>query len=305
MKRTSAVSPVAYIDRATGLRMTDPIYAGAFLDWCYNTTPGRALTRALFSRRMVSRLYGWYHRRPWTRSKTPGFVRQMGVDLTKLTQSLGSYRSFADFIARPIDLARRPVAADPATCVAPADGRLLAYPVVAADPCVSIKGGYLDRASLLADPELARRFAGGPVLTVRLYLADYHHFHFPDSGTPRDPRAVAGRCYAVTPYARCWRVPFCAENNRVVTCFESDHFGTIAIVEVGAFTVASVRQAFMSGRRCAKGAHKGWFELGGSLIVLLFEPCTIRLDEDLCRNTQHGFETRVRLGDAIGRSLLL
>jgi phosphatidylserine decarboxylase len=296
--------PVAYVERRTGRRLTDPIYASAFLDWCYNTPSGKALTRGVLSRRVVSQLYGWYYRQPWTRRKIASFAQKMGVDITELTQPVASFRSFADFIARPIDLARRPIDRDPATCVAPADGRLLAYPAVAADTSLRIKGGLLDRASLLADAPLARRFAGGTVVLVRLYLADYHHFHFPDAGTPREPKTLAGRYYAVTPYARDWIVPFCTENHRVVTCFDSVHFGTMGMVEVGAFTVGSVRQDFMPGRRVAKGAHKGSFELGGSLVVLLFEPGTIRLDDDLCANTRDGVETRVRMGEAIGRSLL-
>jgi len=86
----------------------------------------------------------------------------------------------------------------------------------------------------------------------------------------------------------------------MLTVFDSDHFGRIAIIEVGAFTVGSIQQRFMPGRRVEKGAEKGLFEIGGSTVVLLFQPRTIRFDEDLCQNTNQGIETRVRLGDSIG-----
>jgi phosphatidylserine decarboxylase len=49
--------------------------------------------------------------------------------------------------------------------------------------------------------------------------------------------------------------------------------------------------------------HKGWFEPGASLIVLLFEAGAVELDRDLRAHTQAGIETRVRMGEAIGRSL--
>jgi phosphatidylserine decarboxylase len=280
--------------------MTDPVYAEAFLDWCYNAPLGKRLTRALLSRRLVSAVYGWYCRQPWTRRRIPRFARAMGIDLGELTQPLDSFRSFAEFFARPINLARRPIDVEPSSCVAPADGRLLAYPSVPSEGLVPVKGGLLDRASLLADAVLARRFAGGAIVVVRLYLADYHHFHFPAAGVPRDPRGVSGRYYAVSPYARGWKVPFCGENHRVVTRLDADRFGTIAMVEVGAFTVGSVHQDFVPGLRVEKGAHKGRFELGGSLVVLLFEPGAIRLDDDLCANTRDGVETRVRMGERIG-----
>ncbi|MGE5128897.1 MAG: phosphatidylserine decarboxylase [Sphingomonadaceae bacterium] len=191
--------------------------------------------------------------------------------------------------------------ADPESCVAPADGRLLAYPSLSAEGTLPIKGGLLDRASLLADAALARRFGGGAVVVVRLYLGDYHHFHFPAGGVPDESRAIAGRYFAVSPYARDWNVPFCALNHRMVTCLASDAFGTIAMVEVGALTVGSVRQDFVPGARVEKGAHKGWFELGGSLVVLLFEQGAVELDEDICANTRAGIETRVRMGESIGR----
>ena len=53
--------------------------------------------------------------------------------------------------------------------------------------------------------------------------------------------------------------------------------------------------------RVSRGAHKGVFELGASIVVLVFEPGTIRLDDDLCRNTASGLETFVRMGERIGQ----
>lgn len=177
----------------------------------------------------------------------------------------------------------------------------MAYPAVDTGTAFRIKGGLFDVKTLLADEALSRRYGGGSAVVIRLFLSDYHHFHFPDSGIPHEPRAVSGRYFAVSPYARDWAVPFYGENHRQVTLFDSDHFGLIAIVEVGAFTVGSIRQGFSPRRRVAKGDHKGVFELGGSTVVLLFEPSAIQLHDDLCQNTWSGIETFVRLGEAIGR----
>jgi phosphatidylserine decarboxylase len=62
---------------------------------------------------------------------------------------------------------------------------------------------------------------------------------------------------------------------------DSDQFGRIAMVEVGAFVFGSIRQQFSPGARVKRGEPKGMFELGASVVVLLFEPGTIRLDDDL------------------------
>lgn len=88
----------------------------------------------------------------------------------------------------------------------------------------------------------------------------------------------------------------------MLTLFDSDHFGQIAMVEIGAFTVGSIQQLFNQGVRVPKGARKGFFELGGSTVVLLFQRGAIRLDEDLCARTEEDIETFVRLGESIGRA---
>jgi phosphatidylserine decarboxylase len=297
----SSGSRFDFLDRQSGQLRADPIYAAGFLEWCYNTRPGMLLTRLLLSRAFVSAAYGWYYRQRWTRRKIVSFAHTMGVDLSEIPDRLESFRSFSEFISRRIDLAKRPIDPDPNRLVSPVDGRLLTYSGLDNSKTFQIKGGLFERERLLANHELAIRYNGGPVVILRLYLADYHHFHFPDSGIPHEPRSFPGRYFAVSPYAREWAVPFYGENHRVVTLFDSDHFGTMAIVEVGAFTVGSVRQRFSPLVSVAKGQHKGFFELGGSVVVLLFEPGAIVLDDDLCRNSYAGFETFVRMGEGIGR----
>jgi phosphatidylserine decarboxylase len=51
----------------------------------------------------------------------------------------------------------------------------------------------------------------------------------------------------------------------------------------------------------SKGAKKGFFEFGGSTVVLLFQKGRIELDQDLCTNTQNEIETYVRMGESIGK----
>jgi len=147
------------------------------------------------------------------------------------------------------------------------------------------------------------KFGGGSMVVSRLCLTDYHHFHFPDSGVPGEALSVRGKYYASGPYGLRALVPFYTENYRMLTLLDSDHFGQIAIVEIGAFTVGSIQQRYQSGRHIAKGARKGFFELGGSTVVLLFEKGRIELDKDLCTNTRSEVETYVLLGDSIGRTL--
>jgi phosphatidylserine decarboxylase len=292
----------AYRDRRSGEIKVDTIYARGFLDWLYNTTSGWLLTQFVMSRRWVSRLYGWWYRQRWTRRKIPAFVEQLGVDLDESMLRLEEFESFNHFITREIDLSRRPIDPNTDVCICPADARVRVYPRLEAHATLLVKRAAFDLPSLLCDEVLAERYAGGAAVIARLYLADYHHFHFPDDGIPEAPRNIRGRCFATSPYSRTRSVPFLNENSRFITVFDSDHFGKIAIVEVGAFTIGSIRQCYQPFRRVRRGTRKGYFELGGSVVLLLFAPGAVRFDADLVENSASGIETYVPMGASLGRT---
>jgi len=293
---------LTYYDRATRALRVEPVHAEAFLWWSYNTRLGQAMTDLLLSRQIVSRLYGWLLKRSWSRGKIPRFVRDMKVDVNELLRPLDAFTDFNDFFTREIDLSTRPVNDDPGVCIAPTDGKILAHPAVPLDKTFRIKRGIFNLRAFLRDNALAEKYANGAMVISRLTLRDYHHVHFPDSGTPRMAVAIDGKCYAGGPYATRSLVPFYTENHRMLTLFDSDHFGEIAIIEVGALTVGSIQQRYDPGCRVPRGAPKGFFELGGSTVVLLFEKGAIRLDDDLCSNSEAGVETYVRFGDSVGRA---
>jgi len=295
---------LSYYDRRTGELKRDPIYARGLLDWLYNSAPGWFLMEILLSRRWVSWLYGWLNQQGWSRRKIRPFARSLAIDLDELSCPIESFASFNEFIIRDIDLAKRPIHGDPAICVAPVDGRVLVYPAIAAGQYFTIKRATFSLAGLLHDGELTRSFSGGSLLVSRLYLGDYHHFHFPDAGVAGTPVSIPGKYFAVSPYAQQKFVPFYSENHRMVTLFDSDHFGRVAMIEVGAFTIGSIQQRYQPGARVRKGDHKGFFELGGSIVVLIFRKDAISFDADLCDNTLNGFETYVRLGESVGRARL-
>lgn len=291
---------LTYFDRCTGALLTEPVYAEAFLKWSYNTGLGQWMTDLFFRQKIASRLYGWFHKQGWSKRKIKPFIETMEISMDEVLRPLEDFSDFNDFFTREIDLSKRPMNKDQRVCVAPSDGKVLAYPSVPRDQTFRIKRGTFTLHEFLQDASLADQYANGSMVVSRLSLRDYHHVHFPDSGIPRKAVAIHGKYYAGGPYSLRTVVPFYTENHRMLTLFDSDHFGRIAIIEVGAFTVGSIEQRYEAGRHVAKGAHKGFFELGGSTVVLLFEKGRIRFDEDLCTKTKAGIETFVRLGDSIG-----
>ena len=51
-----------------------------------------------------------------------------------------------------------------------------------------------------------------------------------------------------------------------------------------------------------RGQEKGYFQFGGSTVVLLLKKDTAILDEDILENSRNGIETLVKFGEKIGIS---
>ncbi|MDH3216797.1 MAG: phosphatidylserine decarboxylase, partial [Candidatus Krumholzibacteria bacterium] len=116
---------LTYYDRGQQRLTTERIYADAFLFWSYNSRVGRMVTDLLFRHRWVSRLYGWFHKRSWSRRKIKSFAKKMDVNVDEVARPLEDFASFNDFFTRDIDHSKRPVCGDPGVCTSPVDGRAL------------------------------------------------------------------------------------------------------------------------------------------------------------------------------------
>ena len=80
----------------------------------------------------------------------------------------------------------------------------------------------------------------------------------------------------------------------------TQNFGDVAQVEVGAFSVGGIKNHH-ENYSFSKGEEKGYFDLHGSTIVMLFRKNTIKLDEEILAQTVNGKETTVKYGQPIGK----
>jgi phosphatidylserine decarboxylase len=296
--RARSVAPTRVRDRSTGQIFDERVFGGSALNFLYETRAGRLLTDRVLARELPHWIYGWLQRRPASREKVPEFVRSLGIDASEAERPLDDYRSLDDFFTRRLRPGARVFDSEPTHLCAPAEGRVLVVPEV--DGLLSVKASRVGLAELLGDAALARRYAGGAAVIVRLAPADYHRFHFCDGGTAGEPRALVGRLHSVHPIALGAGAPS-LRNRRAVTVLDSDRFGSLALVEVGALCVGTIEQSFAPGR-VERGQEKGLFRFGGSTVVLLAEPGRVRLDEDLEVASAEGLETLVRVGTRIGVS---
>lgn len=131
-------------------------------------------------------------------------------------------------------------------------------------------------------------------------LSDYHHFHFPCTCVPSQSKAINGKLFAGGSYNQKDESFFYAENYRTITKLKTKEFGNVLMCEIGAFTVGSIKQVYNPHEIHCSGAPKGYFEPGGSTVVLIFEKNRIRFDRDLTINSYKQIETTIQYGDRIG-----
>ena len=89
-------------------------------------------------------------------------------------------------------------------------------------------------------------------------------------------------------------------NAREYTVLNTDNFGKVVQVEVGAILVGKIVNLHHDAYTFKKGEEKGYFEFGGSTVCLLFKKDTIVLDHDIEVNSKEGVETLVKVGSKIG-----
>lgn len=71
------------------------------------------------------------------------------------------------------------------------------------------------------------------------------------------------------------------------------------MMEVGALLVGKIVNHHEECK-VRRGMEKGYFEFGGSTVILAFEKDQIEPDADILANWNEGYETVVKLGEGIG-----
>ena len=295
---------IYYIDRKTKKREKEVVAGEKFLRWMYETNMGERVLEGLVKKKLFSSLYGKLQDMPHSRNKIGAFVEDLSIDLTEAErENIHDYVSFNDFFARKLKPGARKICEQGDVLASPADGRVLAYEHIHMERVIQVKGFHYRLEDLFKDKGQAAMYDGGICIVIRLCPADYHRFHFPDGGVPGPVQEIKGDYYSVNPMALGKVAEVYCRNKRSITAFDSEHFDTISFVEVGATCVGSIIQTYTPNERVEKGQEKGYFKFGGSTVILFIKPNVLQLDEDLLINTQEGMETRVRMGESLGKRI--
>lgn len=261
----------------------------------YGTAAGRLLLKLLVQP-WVSRLAGAFLNTPLSAGMIAPFAKRYGISLEECEQT--GYPSYNAFFHRRLRADARPVDNRGEIFISPCDAKLSVYPI-RQDESFVIKGLPYTLERLLRSRRLAERYEGGMMLVFRLTVNDYHHFCYVADGTKTKNRRIPGVLHTVNPIAM-ETVPVFAENAREYSLLKSEEFGRILMMEVGALMVGRIVNLTEQGV-VRRGEEKGWFEFGGSTVILCLEKDRVELDEDIRRNQAEGIETIVRMGEKIGR----
>jgi phosphatidylserine decarboxylase len=199
--------------------------------------------------------------------------------------------TFNQFFARELNAGLRPISEPgsnlvvtcPADCVFQQQYDIDAQSNI---PATTIKHShkYGNIKQLLEGSEYADRFAGGTFVHYELLPSSYHRYHLPVSGEVKESFVIHGKVFqqvdlvngelessdtATTGYEFF-------QTRGVVTidtsASDGGDLGIVAVIPVGMAQVASVNLTAVESTRLYKGQQFGYFQFGGSDIIILFEP---------------------------------
>ena len=266
-----------------------------FLRFLYTNRFGKRLLKFMISDKLT-RLIEWYMNTRISTLKIDPFIKKNNIKISDYEKKF--YDSYNDFFTRKIKKSKRPVNSDPDVLVSPSDGKVTVYPI-SDKLIVNIKNIDYSVKSLLLDRELSEELEGGWLYVIRLTVDNYHRYCYPDSGYQHENYYIPGFFHTVNPVALENTSVF-AQNCRAYTVLDTDHFGRIIQMEVGAMGVGRIVN-YKESEFVERGEEKGYFEFGGSTVCLFVPKGSAVPDEDMIKNTEEGYETLVKMGEHIGK----
>lgn len=207
------------------------------------------------------------------------------------------YLTFNQFFARHVRPGMRPVAGpcDDRVLVAPVDSTFVGWWQISessqitvenqtdAEAGLNIKGLRWSIHQLLEGSAYADRFKGGIFTHSYLNTFDYHRIHTPVQGRVLETNVIPGQAYLDVKVAsavvdgKTINVLDATDGTgyqfvqiRGVALIDSP-IGLVAVIPIGMSAIASVVFTAEKGVTLQKGEELGYFQFGGSDVVMVFE----------------------------------
>lgn len=265
----------------------------------YRTVVGRMLLKLLVQP-AVSRAVGSFLSSGASKWLIPYYIRKYKIDMDDVEIPPGGFSSFNAFFIRERKIECFDLTQD--HLISPCDGSLT-YVKIREDLIFHIKNTRFSLEDLLADHEYAMGFQNGTALIFRLTPADHHRYCYIADGRIRYSRKIQGKLHCVRPIA-LREVPVFVQNSREYQVIETERFGMMIQMEIGALLVGKIidhRRPFGTDEIKA-GEEKGYFEFGGSTIIVLLKENAIYLNARLSERQNSDGEIPVHMGEYIARA---
>lgn len=270
---------------------TPEVGAGA-MRFAYENPVGRALTKAILCRKFISNLYAAWQKSRLSKGKVRKFIAQYHIALDDCTAQ--EFPNFNAFFTRKRKNYVNQTAENELPAIA--DSKLTALPIDE-NRVFTVKAVPYTAAELLENETLSAEYAGGICLIFRLSPDDYHRYVYPDAGTQEKTIHIKGVLHSVNPIAGSLVVY--RRNARRYTVLHTAHFGDVVQMEVGALLVGKICNHSEAAGSVAKLQEKGYFEYGGSTVILLLKKNAVTVDADILHYSAQGIETKVKIGERI------
>lgn len=251
------------------------------------TEPGLSMTKEFVT------LRGKYMDSPDTRALVDKWIKELGPEqMSQFITPPGGFQNFNQFFIREIKPGARPISApdDESVIAAPADCIInMIVDNLTLETKIPVKTVALNISELLDGSAFAPRFAGGSAVSCILMPNTYHRYHAPVSGKIIESNEdVSGEYFGIKDFPAMihkgdvgygYDYSVFEHFRRGYLVFETRNYGLVGMVPVGLNTIASVifHEPYKHITRdkpvaVKKGDEIGYFQYGGSLNILLFEP---------------------------------
>ena len=291
---------IKFYNRKTKSYEIEQVAGESYINWIYSSSLGMKLLELLVKKKIMSSLCGYYCDRAHSKLKILKFVDDFKIDMSCYEIPEKGFNNFNEFFYRKLKKGTTLLASDDNSFISPCDGKLLAYEGIDVEKLIQVKGITYSLAELIGQDAINADYAGGSCLVFRLCPSDYHRFHFVDHGSCSPTTRIKGFYYSVNPTSINQINKIFCSNKREWSILNSENFGEILYVEVGATFVGSIIQTYNADQKVSKGDDKGYFKFGGSTVILFLKKEVLKINRDIIEQTAKGIECSVSMGEGIG-----
>ena len=207
------------------------------------------------------------------------FSKVQDFHIAEAAKSPSGWMTFNQFFARHMKPGTRPIdgLCDDTIIVSPADSTPIVVDTISEDQKITAKGMTFSILELLKDSPYKDKFEGGTFMHSFLNVNDYHRYHVPVEGVVKEIKNIPGKAFLQVirkedgSLGAVDGTGYQFTQARGLIVLESPILGYVAVLPIGMAEVSSAVLTAEEGATLSKGEEFGYFQFGGSDIIVLFE----------------------------------